>query len=103
MFERQGIRVFDVWIVPHGRSVNRVKVCVTLDPTSAKSWAADLLRSRAIELYPDPSTRTERARWLRIEITARPDNEVIWWLRWNGESDGAKSVRRQTIPEMGRR
>ena len=81
-------KLFDVWYLPRGRAAQREKVCVTMDPASVRVWAFEVLQQRVKDRYSGRILRDE-GMLSRIEITDRPDGNVVWSIRFDGQQVGS--------------
>jgi hypothetical protein len=81
-------KLFDVWYVPRGRIGRREKICVTLDLPSVKTWAFEILQQRVKEQFGDGRLMSH-GMWSRIEVTDRPDGNLVWSIRFDGKQKGS--------------
>ena len=75
-------KLFDVWFLPYGNKSHRQKICVTTDPEGIREWAYAVLDARVRELCS--GNLLARGMKSRVEVTNRPEGEVIWSIRFGG-------------------
>lgn len=72
--------LYDVWFLFDGRKVRRVKVSVTTDPSFWEgSVAWNKLNDLVKEKFKGNLSRANRA---KLQITDRPNENVVFELRW---------------------
>lgn len=75
-------RLHDVWFVPAGRQREREKIGVTLEPERWRKAAPEKLEVMVKERYG--GGRLHRAKNSKIEITNRPEGDVVYRIVWGG-------------------
>jgi hypothetical protein len=73
-------KLFDVWYEPFGRTSQRQKIAVTVDP---KAWDGTMGREKLDSLVKANFSDMLMAKKARLRVTNRPDQETVVLVRWS--------------------